>query len=80
MPVFDYCNQIGDYIATFCYYKVFGVSRFADIHEHSHAVLWDRSQLNSTSTSRISLILTLDLGFASASCNIKDILLVVHGV
>ena len=39
--------------------------------------LWDRSQLNPTCTHRISLILTLGLGFASALWNIKDILLTV---
>lgn len=44
-------------------------------HFRSTASLWDRSQLNPTSTCRISLILTL--GFVSALCNIKDILLIV---
>ena len=38
---------------------------------------WDRSQLNPTCTRRISLLLHLSLGFASASGNSKDILLVV---
>ena len=37
----------------------------------------DESQLNPTCTRKISLLLHLSLGFASASGNNKDILLVV---
>ena len=41
-------------------------------------VLWDISKLYPTDcTRRISLLLTLVLGFASDSCNNNDILLVV---